>query len=487
MIVRSQIVYSRLGAIARELAETVRRTTRSPGLTQAGRYAVAVLTGEPHLAAQVQFGPEHAYLIRDSVAVIMDRFAFNLFDGDVVIVGDPYSGGSTPQMVTIVAPLFFEGELVLFPAVRAQMADLGGEFPGDLHPFASETWQDAVRYTPIKLYRHGVLQRDALRFVLRNSRAENAVRADIEAIVAALRSTCASLSRLMTEHGRADVEVAVAAAIEHSRRVGSAYIAERFGTCDRSAETTIAGGDGAVPLKVRVRARDGGLHVALDGTGADPSGPFNMTPGQVKGYALIGALAELLDDIAFNDGLLQLVTAEAPEGSLGDPVLPAATGLSDALTGHRLAALMRQALGLADALEGPSPAITAFRPIGVEDNPPIALDAAFALAAQGWGPPILAGQRVMPSAEEMEARERFTILGREFDAAGAVHASLRNDRMPLEANFFLPLAADGLPAGALGLTVDGERTPLSSATIVPIPQGGIIDITYPAYGARSDE
>ncbi|MBB5751623.1 hydantoinase B/oxoprolinase family protein [Prosthecomicrobium pneumaticum] len=486
MIVRSQIVYSRLCAIVRELAETVGRTARSRGLTEGRRYAAAVLTGAPQLAAQVQFGPEHAYLVRDSAATVLDRFAFNLFDGDVVIVGDPYSGGSTPQMLTVVAPLFFEGELVLFPAVRAQMADLAGEFPGDLHPFAAETWQDAVRFTPLKIYRHGVLQRDALRFVLRNSRAEKIVAADLEAIVAALRASCAALVRLMTEHGRADVETAVASAIAHSRRVAAADLEARFGGRDETAEATIPGAGGAVPLKVRVAVGPDGLTLDLAGTGSDPSGPFNMTPGQVKGYGLVAALAERLDEIAFNDGLLQLVTATAPKGSIADPVLPAATGLSDALTGHRLAALVRRALGLAERLDGPAPAIVAFRPIGAEENPPVALDLAFPLAAQGWGPPVLAGRRTMPSAEEMEARERLVVLGREFDETGAVRAAVRNDRMPLEANFFLPQAADGATAGSFTLTAEGATRPLESATIVPIAEGGLVEITYPAYGTRAD-
>lgn len=488
MSVRSQIIYSRLGAIVRELAETVRRTSRSRGLTEGQRYAVAVLTGEPHLAAQVQFGPEHAYLIRDSAAAILESFAFNLFDGDVVIVGDPYSGGSTPQMVTIIMPLFFEGELVLFPAVRAQMADLAGEFPGDLHPFASETWQDAVRYTPLKIYRHGVLQRDAIRFVLRNSRAEEIVRSDLEAIVASLKATCLSLARLMREHGRANVESAVSTAIEHSRRVASAYLHASFGEKTFSAETVLPGISGNVPLHVNIDTSGGKLNLDFAGTGTDASGPYNMTPGQVRGYALIAALAETLDDIAFNDGLLQLVSCSAPTGSVFNPNLPSATGMSELLTGHYLTALVREALGLKTAsLDGPSPAIVAFRPIGSEINPPIDLDPAFAVSSQGWGAPILAGRRTMPSAEEMEAREQLVILERELSENGSIHAAIRNDREPLEANFFLPPAtSDGLQ-GAFGLTSNGNRSPLESATIVPIAPGSVIDITYPAYGTRTDE
>jgi len=481
MNVRGQIIYSRVQAVVRELSETVGRTARSPGLTEGRRYAAALLTGEGKLAAQVHFGPQHAYLIRDSVAAVRDRFAFNLFDGDVVIVGDPYSGGSTPQMVTIVAPLFFESELVLIPAVRAQMADLAGEFPGDLHPFASETWQDAVRFTPLKLYRHGAPQRDAFRFLLRNSRAEALVAADIESIVAALRAASASLLRLLREHGRRPVEGAVASAIVHSRRVAAAYVAERFADVKRAARIEFDGDGRTLSIALRIVIDGEALALDFGGTDADPSGPFNMTSGHARGYGLVAAFAERLDEIAFNDGLLELVTIEAPSGSLVNAAPPSATGLSDALTGHKVAALVRAALGLADRLDGPSPAIVAFLPIGVEVNAPLALDVGFPLSGQGWGAPLLAGRRMMPSAEELEARERLILLSRELTSDGLLCAALRNDRTKLEANFFLPSGDNG---AGFGLTAGDGRRRITSSTLVELPEGSLLDISYPAYGVR---
>jgi len=490
-MIRSQIIYSRIAAIARELAETVGRTARSPGLTEGRRYAAALLTGEPQLVAQAQYDASHVFLIRDSVAALLDRFAFNLGEGDIVLVGDPYSGGSTPQALTIAAPLFYEGELVLFPAVRAEMADLAGEFPGSLHPFASETWQEAVRFTPLKLYRHGLLQRDALRFMLRNSRAESQVRADIEAIVSALRAASASLVALMDEKGRKATEAAIAYTVTHSRALGAAEITERYGAVDRTETAPIAvSADATVDLSVHVSTTDG--HLALDfaGTGANRSGPYNMTPGQVKGYALVAALAETLDSTTLNDGHLQLVSMTAPKGSLVDPVMPAATGLSDAVTAHHLVRLVRAALHGGAApdemrLDGVQPAVLAFLPIGAEDNPPISLDPGFALSAQGWGPPVLAGRRQMPSAEVLEAREHFNLVSREIGDDGLIHAVIRNDGPELEGNFFVPRDQGG-PRGRLTLVVEGVRRVLESAVLVVIPPGGLIEFVYPAYAERVD-
>lgn len=490
-MIRSQILYSRIAAIARELAETVGRTARSPGLTEGRRFAAALVTGEPKLVAQAQFDASHVFLIRDSVAALLDRFAFNLGEGDIVLVGDPYSGGSTPQALTIAAPLFYEGELVLFPAVRAEMADLAGEFPGSLHPFASETWQEAVRYTPLKLYRHGLLQRDALRFMLRNSRAETQVRADIEAIVSALRAASASLLALMDEKGRVETETAIARAIEHSRSLAAAQIAARYGNVDRVEATRLpVSAETTVDLSVRVTTDEGRLTVDFAGTGANRAGPYNMTPGQAKGYALVAALAESLDETTLNDGHLQLVTMTAPRGSLVDPVLPAATGLSDAVTAHHLVRLVRTALHGGDVpaahrLDGPQPAVLAFKPIGAEDNPPISLNPGFALSAQGWGPPVLAGRRLMPSAEVLEARDHFTLVSREIGEDGLIRAVVRNDGQQLEGNFFVPRDVAG-PQGGLTLVADGERRALDSAVLVVIPPGGLIEFVYPTYAERVD-
>jgi N-methylhydantoinase B len=482
MIVRSHIIYSRLTAIVRELSETLLRTARSKGLSEARHFAVGALTGDARLAAQLQSDPSHSYLIRASVAGLLDYFAFDLADGDIVVVGDPYSGGSTPQVLTFAAPVLFDGEMVLFPAIRAELADLAGSFPGTIHPTATETWQESMRVTPVRLYRHRVLQRDVLRFLLRNSRAESLMRSDIEAIVSALRAAQANLVALLRDRGRAAVSEAIAAAIAHADRLTRNMLA-RWDGLDRSVSAVLPY-DAAPPATINLRLRLGneGLHADFAGTSPTIDAPYNMTLDHARGYVLVAALAELLDEFILNDGVLDAVSATAPQGSLLDPRLPAATGAADLVTGHVVGALTRQALfgdaKAAERLDGMGPALILFRPIGAsEENPPYRLDPGFPISAQGWGAPVLSGWKLLPSAEILEARDGFELLARELAGDDGMTVAVRNRRGALAAAALVP----GAEAGALTLLIDGQEIGLSRAAGAPVSDGAVLRFHYPCY------
>jgi N-methylhydantoinase B len=489
MIVRSHVIYSRLGAIVRELSETVARTVRSRALADGRRFAAAALTGDGRLAAQEQFDPSHTYLIRESVAGLLDYFAFDLADGDVVVVGDPYRGGSTPQTLTFAAPVLHEGELVLFPAVRAEMADLAGSFPGALHPTATETWQESMRVTPVKLYRHGVLQRDILRFLLRNSRAETLVRSDIEAIVSSLRAAGTSLARLLADRGRPAVEQAIADAVDYGGRLTRSSLA-RWTGLDRTVAAGIPRSSGAAAtIRLRLRVGNEGLSADFDGTSGQVDDPYNMTLAHARGYVLVAAAAESLDGVRLNDGVLESVTAAAPVGSLLAPTLPSATGLSDLVTGHAVGRLVRDVLfpssdPAVGRLDGPAPALVLFRPIGTtEENPPFALDPGFAIAAQGWGPPVLSGRRRLPSAEILETRDRIELVSREIAPDGAMDVVLRNHRGPQQATGFVPHDT-GAAAGAITLEHDGRTSDLDRAAGALVPDQATLRFRYPSFAGR---
>jgi N-methylhydantoinase B len=480
MMIAQQIVYSRIAAIARELAETVVRTARSRGLAEGRCFATALLTGAPRVVAQVQHDANHIYLVRSSVAALLDYFAFDLADGDVVVVGDPFSGGSTPQCLTLALPVFHDGALRLFPAVRAELADLAGEFPGALHPLATETWQEAIRVTPVKLYCAGTLQRDVLRFLLRNSRAEALVRSDLEAIVAALRNAASSVSALLRDRGRTAIEQAVEAAIVHGRRLARASIA-RFPQGERSAARVLHQPE-ISPITVRATVCVGRDELAIHfgGSSAATRQPFNMTSGHARSFAYVAAFASLLSEAVLNEGMLDVLGVMVPAGSLLDAKLPAATGLAPVATGHLVASAVGDALFGAAApayrTDGPVPLMVAYQPIGsTANNPPLPLAPGFALAAQGWGAPILAGSAILPSAEIAETRDGFAMLARERDAAGQIRARVRNLLGALEANVFVP-------NGEIRLHAEGASRELASGVAIRVPAGAELDFIYPAYG-----
>ena len=67
-------------------------------------------------------------------------------------------------------PVFFEGELVGWTAVKGHQADIGGAVAGGYNPNAIEVWQEALRIPPVKVFERGKLRQDVWNLIFANIR-----------------------------------------------------------------------------------------------------------------------------------------------------------------------------------------------------------------------------------------------------------------------------------------------------------------------------
>ena len=486
-MIGSQILHGKLAAVAAEMDERLRRTARSPGLTEQPASATAVFAGDLTLATQRQTEPSHLFALRASVRRLFDYFAFDLAEGDVLGVADPFHGGTEPQTLTLVVPHFHDGSIVLFPAVRAPLADLAGEYPGASHPAAFEVWQESVRVTPVKLHRAGMPQRDVLRLLGRNSRTPAVLAADLDAMIRACREAGAALAAILRRHGVEAVTRMTADMQAYSRRI----VERRLATIPRrsgrgEAQFTL---DGVGSLVVRVRVALGSRDLMLDFDGTDEAVPaaVNLTPEAAAAFAVTPVLGGLLDGAPVNEGTLAPFQFRFPGGSLLRPPFPAATGLGARTTGHAVAAAVTAALRAAGEEECPSfhglePQVTLFSPVGsAAESKLIPLQPGFARSAQGWGPPALGGRRRIASAEELEMRDGLRVLDREWCADGGMRVRILNRSGLLQGNF---LAAGGLGAAAGRIEIDGR--PRAADVGVALAENSVISLEYPSFCSGGD-
>lgn len=485
-MIGSQILHGRLAAIAAEMGDRLRRTARSSGMTEQQAGASAVFAGDLTLLAQYQGEPSHLFALRESVRRLFDYFAFDLAEGDVLAVADPFHGGTDPQSLTLVVPHFHDGSIVLFPALRAPLADLAGEYPGATHPAAFEIWQESIRVTPVKLHRAGMPQRDVLRLLGRNSRTPGVLAADLEAMIGACREAGAALSAILRRYGRRALTRMTAEMQAYARR----RVEHRLATlprqpCEGEARFTL---EGIGTLTVRVRVARGNRDLTLDFGGSDAavSAAVNLTPEGAAAFAVMPVLGGLLDEAPVSEGMLAPLRCRFPEGSLLRPPFPSATGLGTRITGHAVAAAVTAALraggdGDWPALHGLEPQATLFLPVGTPaESAPITLQAGFARSARGWAP-ALYGSRRLASAEELEMREGLRVLARERRLDGGIRVRILNRRGRLEGNF---LAAGGLGAPAGRIEVDGW--PASPGVGLAIAQDSVIGLDYPPCAGGGD-
>ena len=61
------------------------------------------------------------------------------------VLNDPYFGGSHLPDITIIAPIFYDDQLMFYAVNRAHHSDIGGATYGGYNPAASEIYHEGLR------------------------------------------------------------------------------------------------------------------------------------------------------------------------------------------------------------------------------------------------------------------------------------------------------------------------------------------------------
>lgn len=341
-------------AVAEEMGVTLQRASFSPNIRERLDFSCAMFDAEARMIAQAAHIPVHLGSMPASVEYALREFE-TLQPGDVVILNDPYHGGTHLPDITMVSPVFVDGQAAFFVASRAHHADVGGMSPGSL-PLSTELYQEGVIIPPIKLIESGKRNEGVLTLITANSRAPQERLGDLEAQLAAQRVGERHLLELVAAHGLTRVNDHAAALLDYSRRMTEATIAaipDGVYTFEDALE-----GDGQHEFQIPIRATItvSGSQMTVDFTGSAPQvlGNVNAVEAIVRSatWYCVRLLAE--DDVPVNHGCFAPVQVIIPPHSLLNPDFPAAVAVGNTETGQRIVDTVLGAL--AQALPGRIPA-----------------------------------------------------------------------------------------------------------------------------------
>jgi len=340
----------RLSAIAEEMGVTLCRSAFSPNIKERRDFSCAVFDSRGELVAQAAHIPVHLGSTPLSVRAAIEQVAMR--PGDVVMLNDPYAGGTHLPDVTVVAPVFLPRERRPFGYVanRAHHADIGGSSPGSM-PLATEIYQEGLRVPPVRIMTRGRLVTDVLRLFTANTRVADERRGDLLAQLAALRRGKLRLRRLAEAAGQKHTASGMLALQNYSARLLSTSL-RRFATGTYCGEDWMDDdGMGAVriPIRVAVRLTRGRALVDFTGTGQQVSGGINANYAVTVAAVLyvFQALADV--PIPPNAGLMRPLRIVAPLGSLVNPRFPAAVAGGNVETSQRIVDVLLKALAPAAA------------------------------------------------------------------------------------------------------------------------------------------
>jgi N-methylhydantoinase B len=151
---------SRMEAVCDEMGAVLQRAAFSPNIKDRLDFSCAIFDVAGQLCAQAAHIPVHLGSMAYAMADIVDACAWA--PGDMVVVNDPYLGGTHLPDVTVIAPCFDDlGILQAFIANRAHHADIGGSTPGSM-PLSTDLTEEGVIIPPTKLVQAGVLDKALL-------------------------------------------------------------------------------------------------------------------------------------------------------------------------------------------------------------------------------------------------------------------------------------------------------------------------------------
>jgi N-methylhydantoinase B len=385
-------------SIAEEMGAALRRTAFSPNIKERRDYSCAVFDGAGEVIAMGDHMPVHLGSMPMSVRAAIDAGAMEA--GDVVMLNDPFRGGTHLPDITLVAPVFVGGrgnggsrgrpsnQPDFYVASRAHHADVGGAYPGSMG-LCREIYQEGVRIPPVKLMRVGKMNRDVLAMLLNNVRTPEEREGDLGAQIAAchtgaerLREVCARYGVERAQHAAGDLQEYSEELMrsflrgvptgeywakdfldgdgitEQAVKIAVKLTVHRCGQKRRQDGVATTAGDagaarrGRGPLRLPLRA--GPRHsdskiVTVDFTGSDPQveGSVNAVAAITYSACFYVFRCLLAEDVPAAAGLMRPIEVIAPEGTIVNAQAPAAVAGGNVETSQRIVDVVLRTLAQA--------------------------------------------------------------------------------------------------------------------------------------------
>ncbi len=353
------VIFAKLfAAVAEEMGIVLRKSAFSPNIKERRDYSCAVFTAEGELLAQAAHIPVHLGALPATMRRILPEFP--LSPGDVLLLNDPYWGGTHLPDLTVIGPVYAAPAGGVTPevprpaapafylATRAHHADVGGAAPGSM-PLARDLREEGVVIPPSYLVRNGALQEEFLASLLSRVRAPAERRGDLAAQLAALNRGRLRLEEFLRRYGLARLTAMATELLSYSERAMQDLIRTIPDGVYRFEDFLDDDGYGNQDLAIRVALTIRGAEAVADwrATCDQAVGGVNAVPPVAEAACYYAFLTLLGEDYPINQGCFRPLTVLTRPGSLLNPAFPAPVAAGNVETSQRLVDVLFGALSQA--------------------------------------------------------------------------------------------------------------------------------------------
>ena len=346
---------SRMEAVCDEMGAVLRRTAFSPNIKDRLDYSCALFDAKGELCAQAAHIPVHLGSMAFALAGIVNQFEWQ--EGDIVILNDPFLGGTHLPDVTVLAPVFLESSLAGFVVNRAHHANIGSDSPGSM-PNSSTLEEEGLVISPQYLYQQGKLNQelaDLLRSLIKNPDDNNEelgaegyekIGGDFSAQLSALYTGQQRLLDLINKLGFSEFQIALKELNNYGESLAEDALKKipsgSYSFVDVMDDDGLGNNNLAIKLKLIVDPEN--IVADFQGTATQVNGNINC-PLSVTAAAVYYVFRCLMPEYTpACSGIFRHITIKAPDSSLVNASYPAAVVAGNVETSSRIVDVVLGAL-----------------------------------------------------------------------------------------------------------------------------------------------
>lgn len=336
-----EVLKNHTRAAAESMAFTLYRTAHSTFVKETEDFTVGLTTpGGETFASPIDLGA--TWFVALNYGNVIRAFD-DYEEGDICITNDPYSGFvcTHPPDMHIWKPIFHDGQLMCFAVGHIHNTDVGGAVPASLSRTLTEVHQEGIRLPPSKLMSGGKLNQQLLDILNINVRVPEQNWGDLKAQIAGVNTGERKVHEMIAKFGPGVFAQGIDDLLDYAeaqvREIVRGIPDGEYSFADYMDEDAVDGWPCRLCLKVIIK--DG--RVILDYSGSDPqvNSSLNMPTGGDPRHvlALVGlvyVLYSLDPTLYLNAGIARVVHCILPQGSIVNPVFPAAIGMRSLTCGR---------------------------------------------------------------------------------------------------------------------------------------------------------
>jgi 5-oxoprolinase (ATP-hydrolysing) len=333
-------------SVAEQMGVRLQSTAHSVNIKERLDFSCAIFDADGGLIANAPHIPVHLGSMGESIKMVISRNTGRMKPGDVYVLNDPYHGGTHLPDVTVVTPVFGDGDDIWFyVASRGHHAEIGGVSPGSMPANSARIEEEGVLIDNWLLVEDGEFREAQTLALLTGaeypSRDPETNLADLRAQIAANEKGAEELRRMVGQFGLDVV------------RAYMAHVQENAAEAVREVITALRDGefsyemDNGARIRVRVTVDHESRTATIDftGTSAQLADNFNA-PSSVAMAAVLYVFRTLVaKEIPLNAGCLQPLNVIIPPGTMLSPRYPAAVAAGNVETSQAVTGALYAALG----------------------------------------------------------------------------------------------------------------------------------------------